>query len=347
MADSPVALRLADLAVRFGCDLIGDPETRVTRVAGLDRATPDAISFLASKAYRQHLEGTQAAAVILAPEHADECPVAALVSKRPYALYARIAATLHPEPDFEPGVHPTAVVDPSAKVSATGRIAANCVIDADTEIGSGCFVGPGCTIGRGCSLGQDTRLVARVSLCDDVRAGQRCVFHPGVVIGSDGFGLAEESGEWIRVPQLGGVQIGNDVDVGSNTTIDRGAVDDTILEDGVKLDNQIQVGHNVRIGAHTVVAGSVGISGSVTIGRHCQIGGQVGFVGHLSVVDNVIITGRSMVTQSVTQPGIYSGGLPMDEAARFRKNAARFRRLDDLARRLAALERSMKKSMDS
>jgi UDP-3-O-[3-hydroxymyristoyl] glucosamine N-acyltransferase len=187
------------------------------------------------------------------------------------------------------------------------------------------------------TIGADTRLSANVTLCNSVVVGERCLLHPGVVIGADGFGLAPSDGEWLKVPQVGGVRIGNDVEIGASTTIDRGAIDDTVIEDGVKLDNQIQIGHNVRIGAHTAIAGCTGISGSTTIGARCMLGGMVGVAGHLTICDDVFVTGRSFVNSSIRKPGYYSGGLPFDETRRFRKNAARFHRLDELARQVRRL----------
>lgn len=335
---------LAELAVRFGCELRGDPDTCVERVGSLENAGPDAIAFLANARHRRFLAGTRAAAVILAPDLAADCPVAALISANPYAVYARVAASLHPSPALEPGVHKSAAVAPEADMDASAHVGACAVIEAGATIGARVFIGPGCVIGRDCSIGEETRLVANVTLCERVTLGARGLYHPGVVIGADGFGIARVDEAWIKVPQLGAVRIGDDVEVGANTTIDRGALEDTIIEDGVKLDNQIQVAHNVRIGAHTVVAGCTGIAGSTVIGRRCMIGGQVGFVGHLSIADDVVITGRSMVTASIDEPGVYSGGLPLDEAGRWRRNSARFRQLDELARRIARLEKQAAKS---
>ncbi|HUO82091.1 MAG TPA: UDP-3-O-(3-hydroxymyristoyl)glucosamine N-acyltransferase [Gammaproteobacteria bacterium] len=339
-----MALSLGELAVRFGCELRGDPDLRVEQVAPLERAGPQTISFLANARFRRFLAGTHATAVILAPDLADECPVAALISDNPYALYARIAARLHPQPVPEPGVHRSAVIADDAAIPASAHIGAGAVIGAGTRVAERVFVGPGCVIGQRCAIGDDARLVASVTLCDGVILGARGICHPGVVIGADGFGIARDGEAWIKVPQLGSVRIGDDVEIGANTTIDRGALEDTVIEDGVKLDNQIQVAHNVRIGAHTVIAGCTGIAGSTLIGRRCMIGGQVGFVGHLSIADDVVITGRSMVTGSIDRPGTYSGGLPLDEAVRWRRNSARFRQLDEMARRLAQLEKQSSKA---
>ncbi|MGH8496590.1 MAG: UDP-3-O-(3-hydroxymyristoyl)glucosamine N-acyltransferase [Gammaproteobacteria bacterium] len=339
-----MAVTLAELAVRFGCELRGDPDVRVSRVGSLEHAGPDAIAFLANPHFRRFLAGTEAAAVILPRDLADECPAAALISDNPYVVYARVAACLHPPPPHEPGIHERAVVAPDAELDPSVHVAACAVIASGTRIGAGVYIGPGCVVGADCSIGDETRLVANVTLCERVTLGARGLYHPGVVIGADGFGIARAGEEWIKVPQLGGVSIGDDVEVGANTSIDRGALEDTVIEAGVKLDNQIQVAHNVRIGAHTVIAGCTGIAGSTVIGKRCMIGGQVGFVGHLSIADDVVITGRSMVTASIDKPGVYSGGLPLDEAGRWRKNSARFRQLDELARRIARLEKQAAKS---
>jgi UDP-3-O-[3-hydroxymyristoyl] glucosamine N-acyltransferase len=328
---------LGELAVRFGCTLQGDPELRVTHVATLERADPQGLAFLANPRYRRFLSQTKAGAVVLDAKSAADCPVAALITKDPYAVYARIAALLHPAATPVPGKHPSAIVDPSATIDPSASIGPLAVIGARAQIGARSTVGPGCVILDDVTIGADTRLVANVTLCSSVVIGERCLLHPGVVIGADGFGLAPSEGEWLKVPQLGGVRIGNDVEVGAGTTIDRGAIEDTIIGDGVKLDNQIQIGHNVRIGAHTAIAGCTGISGSTTIGSRCMIAGQVGVAGHLSICDDVVVTGRTFVNSSIRKPGYYSGGLTADEASRFRKNAARFHRLDELARAVRRL----------
>jgi UDP-3-O-[3-hydroxymyristoyl] glucosamine N-acyltransferase len=328
---------LGEIAVRFGCTLQGDPDVRVAHVAALEHADPQALAFLANPKYRRFLAQTKAGAVVLDAKSAAECPVPALIAKNPYAVYARIAALLHPDPPVTPGKHPSAVVDASAVIDPTAAIGPLAVIGARARIGARCSIGPGCVVLDDVTIGADTRLVANVTLCSSVVLGERCLLSPGVVIGADGFGLAPSEGQWLKVPQVGGVRIGNDVEVGASTTIDRGAIEDTIIEDGVKLDNQIQIGHNVRIGAHTAIAGCSGVSGSTTIGTRCMIGGMVGVAGHLTICDDVVVTGRSFVSSSIRKPGYYSGGLPLDEAKRFRKNAARFHRLDELARKVRRL----------
>jgi UDP-3-O-[3-hydroxymyristoyl] glucosamine N-acyltransferase len=328
---------LGELAVRFGCTLKGDPDLRVAHVATLERADPQSLTFLANPRYRRYLLQTKAGAVVLDAKSAADCPVAALIAKNPYAVYARIASHLHPAPAVVPGRHPSAVVDPSAVIDPTAAIGPCAVIGVRAQIGARCVIGPGCVLMDDVTIGADTQLAANITLCSSVAVGERCLVHPGVTIGADGFGFAPDTGELVKVPQIGGVRIGNDVEIGANTTIDRGTIEDTVLEAGVKLDNQIQIGHNVHIGAHTVIAGCTGISGSTTIGARCMIAGQVGIAGHLSICDDVVVTGRSFVNSSIGKPGYYSGGLPFDEAVRFRKNAARFHRLDELARQVRRL----------
>jgi UDP-3-O-[3-hydroxymyristoyl] glucosamine N-acyltransferase len=330
---------LGELAARFGCDLRGDPDALVDRVAPLQDAGAGAVSFLANAKYRRHLPGTRATAVVLDAASADQCPSNALVATNPYATYARIAQVLYPEPVPAPGRHATAVVDPSASVDPTATIGAHACIGAHARVGAHAQVGPGCVVLDHVMIGTATRLVANVTLARSVRVGERCLLHPGVVIGADGFGHAPDTSGFVKIPQVGTVVIGNDVEIGANSTIDRGAIGDTVIADGVKIDNQVQVGHNCRIGEHTVISGCVGISGSVTIGRRCMLGGMVGVVGHLEIADDVYVTGKTMITHSIRKPGLYSGQLPHDEARRFRRNSARFQQLDALARRVRKLER--------
>lgn len=339
-------ITLGELAVRFGCTLKGDPDLRVSHVGTLGTADREALSFLANPRYRKSLATTQAGAVVLDPAMAEQCPVAALLAQNPYATYARIAALLHPRTAQPPGVHAAAVVDATASVDASAWIGPAAVLEAGVHIGPRAQIGPGCVLMRGARVGADSHLVAHVTLCAGVRVGERTLLHPGVVIGADGFGLAPDEGQWLKVPQVGIVDIGNDVEIGANTTIDRGAIDDTVVADGVKLDNQVQIGHNVRIGAHTVIAGCTGVSGSTTIGERCMIAGQVGIAGHLTICDDVVVTGQSMVSSSIRKPGYYSSALSVDDAASFRKNAARFRQLDALARRFYQLRRDVDADAD-
>jgi UDP-3-O-[3-hydroxymyristoyl] glucosamine N-acyltransferase len=325
-------LSLGELAVRFGCILKGDPDLRVSRVAALESADAASVTFLANPRYRRYLQQTKAGVVVLDPKLADACPVSALLAQNPYATYARIASLLYPPPAAPPGRHATAVVDTSAQIDPSASIGPHAVIGAKVTIGARTVIGPGCVVMDDVTIGADTRLTANVTLCRGVVIGDRCLFHPSVVVGADGFGLAPDQGEWLKVPQVGTVRIGNDVEIGASTTIDRGAIDDTVIGDGVKMDNQIQIGHNVRIGDHTAIAGCTGISGSATIGKRCMIGGMVGVAGHLSICDDVVLTGKSFVSSSIRKPGYYSSGIPVDETTRFRKNAARFQHLDEFVR---------------
>ena len=336
-----MAISLADLATRLELPFRGDGEVRIEGVATLHNAAPGRLSFLANPRYRQYLADTRAAAVVIAPQDEAHCPVPALISPNPYAAYARAAALLYPDASARQGVHASACVEEGARVAEDAWIGPMSVVEAGAVIESGVQVGPGCVIGQDVTVGEHSRLVARVTLCHGVRIGRRVLMHPGVVIGSDGFGIANESGRWIKVPQVGGVVIGDDVEIGANTSIDRGAVEDTVLEEGVKLDNQIQVGHNVRIGAHTAIAGCVGIAGSARIGRHCAIGGGAGIVGHLELADHVQVTAMTLVTRSITEPGVYSSGVPAQPGMTWNRNYARLRELDELARRVRELEKKL------
>ncbi|GAB6197133.1 UDP-3-O-(3-hydroxymyristoyl)glucosamine N-acyltransferase [Lysobacter xanthus] len=321
-----------ELAERFGLELRGDAATTVVGVATIGDAAPDRLTFLSNSRYRAQLATTCAGIVVLAAGDADTATGTALVARDPYAAYARIAALFEREWDVEPGVHPTAVVEPGAMVDPAASIGAQCFIAAGSCIDAGAVLGPGCVVGPDCSVGTGSRLVARVTLVTRVRLGARVLVHPGAVLGADGFGIAMDRGAWLKVPQLGGVVVGDDCEIGANTTIDRGAIDDTVLEEDVRLDNQIQVGHNVRIGAHTAMAGCVAVAGSTRIGRNCLIGGGVGIVGHIEICDRVVVTAMSLVTGSIREPGEYSSGTPLMDNRSWRRNAARFRQLDRLFR---------------
>ncbi|MGC8519436.1 MAG: UDP-3-O-(3-hydroxymyristoyl)glucosamine N-acyltransferase [Steroidobacteraceae bacterium] len=334
-----MSVSIGELAVRFGCELRGDPGVEVERVATLADADAQSVAFVANPRYRTQLATTRAAVVVLDEASAAGCPCAALISANPHATFARIAAVLHPAPAGAPGVHPSAIVAHGAQIDPTAHIGALCVIGAGARIGARAYIGPQCLIEDGVQVAAHVRLVGRVTLCRGVSIGERTVIQPGAVLGGDGFGFAQDEGRWLKVPQTGGVRIGVDVEIGSNTTIDRGAIEDTVIEEGAKLDNLIQIGHNVHIGAHTALAACVGVSGSTTIGRRCMIGGQVGIGGHLTICDDVMITGCTMVSHSVSRPGVYSGGIPLEEAHTWRRLVGRFKRLETLATRLKSLER--------
>jgi UDP-3-O-[3-hydroxymyristoyl] glucosamine N-acyltransferase len=323
---------LGELAVRFGLELRGAPELRVSRVATLAQAGEGSLSFLANSRYRRNLKTTRASAVVVAPDEAEGCPVAALVAANPYLAYARIASLFHPQAAVAPGIHASAVVAASARIAASAAVGPLAVIEEEVLIGERVEVGPGCIVQRGARIGADTRLIARASIYPGVQIGARCIVHAGAVIGADGFGFAADAGTWVKVPQVGSVRVGDDVEIGANTTIDRGAIEDTVVEDGAKLDNQIQVGHNVTIGAHTAIAGCTGISGSTTIGKRCMIGGMVGFAGHLTIADDVVITGCSLVSASIREGGSYSSGMPTVPTRAWRRMVAHLRRFGEKER---------------
>jgi UDP-3-O-[3-hydroxymyristoyl] glucosamine N-acyltransferase len=328
------ALTLREIVARLGGEALGEVAAPLTGVATLDSAGPGDITFLANPRYRSKLASTRAGAVILSPGDRDAAAIPRIVSDNPYAYYARTVALFHPPPAVRPGIHPLAQVDGSARVDAGAEIDAFVVIGPGATIARGASIGPHGVIGAGVAIGEGTRVNARVTIYDGCSVGARCVLHSGVVIGADGFGMARDAGQWVKIPQVGSVRIGNDVEVGANTTIDRGALDDTVIEDGVKLDNQIQIAHNCVIGAHTVIAGCTGISGSVTVGKHCMIGGGVGLVGHITICDHVTISGFSLITKSITEPGTYTSGLPFMPHAEWLRNAVHLRRLGEMAREL-------------
>lgn len=329
---------LGELATRFGCELIGDPDIEISDVASLPNATSTSLSFLSNPSYKTQLPSTNAAAVILRPADADECPVAAILHDDPYACYARMASLVHPPPSFEPGVHVSAVVDASATVAVTAHLSANVVIGERTRIGDNVFVGPGTVIGPDCEIGDDCRLLANVTLARAVRMGKRGLIHPGAVLGADGFGNAMTPEGWVKVPQVGGVAIGDDVEIGANTTVDCGAIDDTVIEDGVRIDNLCMIAHNVHVGAHTAMAAQTGISGSTTIGKRCMFAGNTGAVGHITICDDVVILGKAMVTKDITDPGPYSGMFGAEPARTWAKHVGRVRRLESLQKRVRKLE---------
>ncbi|MGF1525559.1 MAG: UDP-3-O-(3-hydroxymyristoyl)glucosamine N-acyltransferase [Candidatus Competibacterales bacterium] len=330
---------LAAIADALGARLKGDGAIQVRGIAPLNRATADQISFLTHPRYRPWLATTRAAAVILDAKDADHCPVAALIDDRPQLLYARVAALFKEPVANLQGIHPSAWVSDEAHVAPDAWVGPLSVVEAGAQLAAGVFVGPRCVVGADCVVGAHSKLLASVTLAAKVRLGERVVVQPGAVIGSEGFGYAWTGQRWVNIPQLGGVTIGDDVDIGANTTIDRGSLDDTIIEAGVKLDNLIQVAHNVHIKAHTAMAACVGISGSVVVGERCRIAGGVGIAGHLHIADDVVITGMSLVSKSLRAKGVYSSGVPVTPNRLWNRITAHLRRLDALARRLKALER--------
>lgn len=332
---------LRDVAEALGAELRGDGTVRIDGVATLQSALPGQISFLANPRYAGQLHETQASAVILSPDMAEESPTNVLLLDNPYLGYARLSHWFDPLPVAEPGVHPSAVVDERARVAESASIGPQTVIAADAVIGEHAVIGAGSFVGERSVVEQGTRLHARVTLYHDVVVGCRCLLESGAVIGSNGFGFANEKGVWHRIAQIAGVLIGDDVEVGANTTVDRGALEPTRIGDGVKLDNLVQIGHNVQIGDHTAMAAMVGIAGSTVVGRHCVFGGASGVSGHLTITDGVQLTGMTMVTHSIRKPGVYSSGLAADDNRKWQKNAVRFRQLDKMARRLRNLEKKL------
>ncbi|AXA84367.1 UDP-3-O-(3-hydroxymyristoyl)glucosamine N-acyltransferase [Lysobacter oculi] len=322
----------AGLAERFGLGVVGDGETAVSGVGTLAGAKPGQLGFLANPRYRSQLEATAASVVVMRAADAENAPVTALVARDPYAAFARIAALFEPVPEYPPGIHPSAVIAPEAVIDPGAHVGPFVSIGARSHVGAGAVIGPGCVIGEDCVVGAGSELIARVTLVTRVRLGERVRIHPGAVLGADGFGLALEGGRWLKVPQLGGVRIGDDCEIGANTCIDRGALDDTVLEEDVRLDNQIQIGHNVHIGAHTAMAGCSAAAGSAKIGRYCLIGGGAGVLGHLEICDQAVVTAMSLVTHSIREPGEYSSGTPLMDNRSWRKSAARFKQLDKLFR---------------
>jgi UDP-3-O-[3-hydroxymyristoyl] glucosamine N-acyltransferase len=326
-------IKLGQLAEFLGATLRGDPEKAITGLATLQEAGPAQLSFLANPQYRKYLAGSQAAALLLKAADAEGFSGNALVVPDPYAAYARVSHLFDPKPKAAAGIHPTAVIAADATVDPAASIGAFVVIESGAHIAAGATIGAHCFIGARSVIGEGGWLAPRVTLYHDVRVGKRVVIQSGAVLGGEGFGFANEKGIWQKIAQIGGVLIGDDVEIGVNTAIDRGALADTIIGNGVKLDNQIQIAHNVQVGDHTAMAACVGISGSTKIGKHCMLAGGVGLVGHIEICDNVFITGMTMVTHSITEPGAYSSGTAMQPAAEWRKSAARLRQLDDIARR--------------
>lgn len=319
----------------------GDPETVVSGVASLERAGATQLAFLSDKRYLAALAGTDAGCVILKPEWADQCPVPVICAADPYLSYARASRLFERDTRAAPGVHDKAIIDASVVLPERVRIAAYACIEADVVLGQDVVIGPGCFVGAGARLGAGSRLMANVTVYHDTELGERCRVHSGTVIGADGFGFARGPRGWERISQLGRVRIGNDVDIGASVTIDRGAVDDTVIGDGVIIDDQVHIAHNCRIGPRTAIAGCVGMAGSTRVGADCTMAGQVGVSGHLEICDNVHLTGQARVTRSIEAPGSYSSGTPLEPTRPWGRNAVRFTQLDALSRRVARLEAAL------
>lgn len=332
---------LAELAGKIGATIKGDANYSITGIASLQTATEVDLSFLANAQYKKFLTDTKAGVVLLRPEQADDFTGNALLLDDPYLAYAKLSYLFDTKPRGAVGIHPTASVAASAKIDATASIGAYAVIEDEAVIGAGVTIGSHCVIGARSTIGEGGWLAPRVTLYHDIKIGKRVVIQSGAVLGGEGFGFAIDKGNWFRIAQIGGVSLGDDVEIGANTTVDRGALADTVLGNDVKLDNQIMIGHNVQIGDHTAMAACVGISGSTVIGKRCIIGGSVGVAGHLTICDNVILTGMTMVTRSISEPGTYSSGTSMQTSTEWRKSVARFRHLDEMARRIQQLEKKL------
>src|SRR3954464_15367507 len=317
---------LAELAGRFGGIVLGDADVRIHQVAPLETAGPHELSFLTNPKYQKLLSTTRAGAVLLAEDCAAAARLPRILCKNPYASYARIAARINPETRPSAGIHAQAVIDARARIAASASVGPCAVIEGGAEVGDEAVISANCFVGENVRIGARSRLHANVSVYSKCEIGQRVIVHSGVVIGADGFGMAMDEGHWLKIPQIGRVIIGDDVEIGANTTIDRGALDDTVIEEGVKLDNQIQIGHNCHIGAHTAIAGCAGIAGSADIGRHCTIGGAAVILGHLRIVDHVNISAGTLISRSILKPGTYTGVYPFDEHASWARAAAQLRR---------------------
>ena len=334
---------LRDIIERLGGELIGDPATRIESIDPLEAAGPAAMAFLSNPLYEKQLAASRAACVIVAPAFRDAAAArgAAIVTPDPYLYFARLTQwwAERTRPRAAPSIHATAAIDPAARLGARVAVGAFAVIEAGAVVGDDASIGAHAVVAAGCSVGAATRIGPRVAIIAGTSIGARGIVHPGAVLGADGFGFAPDRGRWEKIEQLGRVVIGDDVEIGANTCIDRGALGDTVIADGVKIDNLVQVGHNVRIGAHTAIAGNVGIAGSTTIGAHCMLGGGSGVTGHVTIADHVVIGGATQVSRSIAKAGFYSGTFPFDDNASWEKNAAVVRNLHALRKRVRALEK--------
>ncbi|HEY6239909.1 MAG TPA: UDP-3-O-(3-hydroxymyristoyl)glucosamine N-acyltransferase [Burkholderiales bacterium] len=335
--------RLGEIVARLGGELIGDPDAEIRRIAPLESAGVGDLCFLSNSKYRAKLRSTRASAVILSYEERDATNLPRILCDDPYVYYARAAQLFDSESRPVPGIHERAVVEAGAEIPASAAVGPGCHVGRGARLGERVVIDANCTIGEDAAIGEDSRLGPSVTIYSRCAIGKRALIHAGAVIGADGFGMAAAGGRWIKIPQTGRVIIGDDVEIGANTTIDRGALDDTVIEEGVKLDNQIQIGHNVHIGAHTAMAGCVAIAGSTRIGRHCAIGGAVRIIGHLTIADHVTVTAAAVVTKSISRAGVYAGVLPFAPAREWAKTVAHLRSLERLAGRVRELEKRLSK----
>jgi len=341
MTRTDFSYTLGSIVERFGGELVGDADVVVNQVAPLSSALSWHISFLSNPKYRRQLQNCRAGAVIMGVAERDATDLPRILSENPHAYFAKVSALLNPRQALAPGIHSTAIVDQTATIPTSATIGAFVFVGAGVKIGEHVVIGSGCHLGEGVEVGDDSLFYPQVVIYQGCVIGKRAILHSGAVIGADGFGLAMENGCWIKVPQIGRVVIGDDVEIGANTTVDRGAMDDTIIGNGVKLDNQIQVAHNVHIGAHTAIAGCVGIAGSAKIGKYCTVGGSGMILGHLEIVDRVNISAGTLVTKSIAKAGTYTSVMPFSEHQDWLKNAAHLRHLDKIAEKLSELEKKI------
>lgn len=334
---------IEEVAQNIEANIVGDSSVKLTHVADLEDATAGSLSFLSSLQYLDKLKLTQASAVIVPQEFVEDCPSVALVSTNPYLSFARAANLLHPQNNYIAGIHPTALIHDECDIGENVFIGPNVVVNEKCVIEDNCYIGAGTIITAPATIGEGSRLIARVTIVGPTIIGSRCIIHPGAVLGSDGFGLADNQGVWEKIPQLGRVILGDDVEVGVNTAIDRGALKDTIIGNGVKLDNQIQIAHNVVIGDHTAVAGCTGIAGSAVIGKHCAIGAAAGIKGHITIADGVQISGMSAVRQSIDKPGLYSSGTALQDIKSWLRSSARIKEIDKLFKQVNSITKQLEK----
>jgi UDP-3-O-[3-hydroxymyristoyl] glucosamine N-acyltransferase len=342
-----MALTLGEVAGQIGAQLQGDPDVVVEDIAPLHRATARQLSFLSSARFESHLQTTAAVAVILHPHQQQGFAGHRLLMQDPYLGYARAAALFHPTVLEHSGIHPSATVEPGATVAASAWIGPQSVVMAGAEIGESVYVGPGCVVAAAVTVGHHSRLMANVSLMEGTVVGAECIIHPGAVLGSDGFGFANDGGKWVKIPQLGRVVVGERVEIGANTTIDRGALEDTVIGDGVKLDNLVHIAHNVTLGDHCAMAAMVGVAGSTHIEAGCTFGGQAGVVGHLQIAAGTHCTARTLVTHSIHKAGVYSSATTADENAKWRRNSVQFKKLNESVQRLRRVEKRVQQLEES
>jgi UDP-3-O-[3-hydroxymyristoyl] glucosamine N-acyltransferase len=339
-------ISLAELATITGGELIGDSSATVTMVAPMDKAEEGHVTFLSNPKYAKHLAECKATVVMVKEAQREQCTGNALIVADPYVAFAKVAQALDTTPAPASQIAPSAVIAEDVKLGEQVSIGANAVIESGVELSDGVVIGAGCFIGKNVTLGANTKLWSNVSIYHDVSMGSDCLVQANTVIGSDGFGYANEKGEWVKIPQLGSVRIGNRVEIGAGTTIDRGALDDTIIEDNVIIDNQLQIAHNVEIGYGTAIAGGTIIAGSTKVGKYCIIGGGAVINGHIEIADGVTITGMGMVMRSIEEKGMYSSGIPLQPNKEWRRTATRVHRIDEMNKRLKAVEKQLEQNQD-